>query len=285
VSLESPSLLLDTALIQWKLDGVEVERGIGKQETNITLEDTRTHELSVTVTEHQGVTRTEKVLVAASDIDLVWEAETLVPPLYRGRALPTTEAVIRAETLLTSQKDTSPSTHIYTWKVDGRTLQAQSGIGKNTLRYLLPPFEKSILLQVTVREIDGDFTGQTSVRITMTDPRVVLYERKPLLGLWTNAALFSSTLTSVGVRVVAYPLFISATSLRDPALEFEWRGTQENDSAAAAETSPAEILVTNPGDFSVRVIQKKKLLQEARSTGTISTQRDTPSQSVFEINE
>lgn len=285
MTVESPSLALDTALIQWKIDGIEVTRGIGKRDADITLVDTRSHEVAVTVTEQHGVTRTEKVTLSASDIDLIWEAETLVPPLYGGRALPTAEAVIRAETLLTTHKDSSPTTHIYTWKVDGRTLYTDSGIGKNTLRYLLPTFEKSVLLQVTVQEIDGDFTGQNSVRIATVDPRIVLYERKPLLGLWTNTALFSSTLTSAGVRVVAYPLFISAASLRDGSLQFEWTGIPKDDTIDAEEASPAEKLVTSPEDFSVHVTQKRKLLQEARASGSVSTHNTTASQPIFGITE
>lgn len=273
LSVESPSITLDTALIVWKLDNLEVARGIGAVSTDIKLTDTKEHELAVTVAEKGGVTRTEKVTLKASDLDLLWEAETLTPPMYAGRTLPSVESTVRAEVIINDAKNYAPGTHTYTWKLNGRTLAAQSGIGKHSVRFQLPTFENSALLQVSVRGIAGDFTGQTSVRIQTVEPKIVFYERKALLGLWTNSTISSSAPLTSGITVSAFPYFISALSQRDKNLEYSWRlgagasAPQVNEGGEDA--YPSDVVVPNTEGFSVTVVNKKTLLQEARGRGAL----------------
>jgi hypothetical protein len=269
--VESPSLALDTAIVLWKLDGQEIARGIGTIEAAITLKDIAEHELSVTIAEKGGVTRTEKVSVRASDIDILWEAETLTPPQYTGRALPSVESTIRVEVVLNNGKNSAPGTHIYTWKMNGRTLPSSSGLGKNTLRIQLPTFENSALLQVSVRGIAGEFTGQTSVRIQTVEPRILFYEKKPLLGLWTSTTAGASMPTADGLLVSAFPYFVTALSQRDKNLEYAWTLPSGSDASAGDSASPADVRIVGTEPFSVSVVNKKTLLQEARGRNALRT--------------
>jgi hypothetical protein len=285
VTVESPSLILESALIIWSLDGKEVARGIGKTDTTVTLVDTAPHEVAVSVTEREGVSRTEKRTLRASDIDLLWEAETLVPPLYSGRALPSVESTVRAEVHLHGSKNTTPGTHIYTWSLGGKSLKAQSGIGKNTIRFQLPTFENSALLQVSVTSIAGDPVGQTSVRIYTQNPFVVFYEKRPLIGLWTNTTVASLAPQTERTTVSAFPFFLSAYTQQDAALSYRWDLPRGSVATEGDDASPADVLIASSEPFRVKVVRRNTLLQEAVGEGRIQTAAEGGINGVFEISE
>lgn len=281
---ESPSLALETSLIVWKLDGATVQTGVGASDYTTTFTDTREHQVTVSVTEPGGVTRVETTRIHASSLDILWEAETLVPPLYAGRALPSAESTVRIEALLGGD-DASPSTHIYTWSLNGKRLAAYSGVAKSALRIALPPFQNSALVGVSVTSVSGTFTGQTSVKIETHDPQVLFYTKKPLIGIWTNTTLeLTDAGTSDTAAFVAIPLFMSAISARDASLSYTWSlppGSSQNNED---DTPPNEVIVPSNAPFSVRIIQTKTLLQEAYGVGRRRSQGTETADSVFGLD-
>lgn len=265
LTLESPSIDLGTALITWTLDGEELARGIGKQALPFTFTDTLTHVFDIHITDRNGFTRRETESIRATDIDLLWEAQTLVPQEYRGRALPTPESELVATCYMHTKKDgtDTPNTLVYTWKFNGQTLKEQSGIGKQSLHVTTPAFRTTIQIEVIVHDITGAYLGKKNVYIPVRNPYIVLYEKRPLIGLWIYTTMKESIVSADGVTISAFPYFMSAKKQNDPRLVYTWR-IPETASVISDDSSSLHIVDQTP--VSISVVNKETLLQNARTT-------------------
>lgn len=257
-TIETSLFPLETSTVIWSVDGKTLTQGIGTHEIAFTVKDTKPHMLKAHITEKTGIAHDVTTSVQASRVDIVWEAETLTPPWYRGRALPTLQSTIRAEVFAPSH---NRDTLIYTWTADGKVLPSASGQGKYGARYTFPMFVSTVLLGVRVENSDGEYVGETSVRITSRDPIVHLYELKPLLGPWFNTTVRATTLTENAPIVFAYPYYMSARTLADSALSYTLSTSGTHDTTE----QPYAIVLKNisPGAAIEAVVShKQKLLQE-----------------------
>jgi hypothetical protein len=268
LTVESPSLELSSALIVWNLDGAEIARGIGKSTTSLTLSDTHKHTLSVTVAEAQGVTRTETFPLRASRIVLAWEADTFVPFRYKGRALPSQGSSVRIEALQTDGS-VSVDTTRYNWKVNGKLLTSQSGIGKYTLQYAMPLFEKTSTVTLVADSITGERVGTASVSLYTVPPTILIYERKPLVGIWLNKNISKLDPRTTSADIIALPFYLSAKTYADTVLTYSWRLSSQTEEDLQT-SSNAEIRVSPSSTFSVTVEHVNIPLQNGVTGGSLS---------------
>ena len=101
VKYESYSFDMDRALITWSIGGKEVLSGIGELVLKVPLggEGSITR-VSVVVRPNEGGTVRDQILITPAFVSLIWEAsDTYVPPLYKGKALPSEGGLVRVVAL------------------------------------------------------------------------------------------------------------------------------------------------------------------------------------------
>jgi hypothetical protein len=164
----------------------------------------------------------QTTIVLPAGVDLIWEAESYTPPLYKGKALYPDGGSVR----IVAMPDARFGNHdnlFYTWKTDGRVLGSLSGRGRQVFERAGTILGGPLSVSVEVRETpDGPVAAAGVARIPASAPQVLAYEHDPLLGTIFDKALQGTVaLEREEITVVAYPYFFSAPA-RD-VLEYEWR--------------------------------------------------------------
>jgi hypothetical protein len=266
--LRSPAVDTSTALIIWKLNDVIIAQGIGLHEASFTLTSRATANLEVMVIEQDGVETKIVYPIQPSDVDIIWEGVSYVPPLYDGRPRVAAGGRVRVAAIPHTTLGT-PDTLVYTWSQDGIRLNKQSGFAKNTTTISMPPFGDSTFVSVTVKTLTGEVIGGNSVRITPSPVAVRVYQQRPLVGLWLNNTVAIQNISNGMVTVRAIPFFMDGTSLSK--IKYTWTSTtgavqQESPGVATYEVGNGKNVV------SVTASHPAKLLQSATEKTEIGTQ-------------
>lgn len=159
-----------------------------------------------------------RVLVPGN-VDVVVEAETVVPPFYKGMPLPGTGSEVRvialprlyntAGALLDSDSLT------YQWRVGNRT--ALSGVGEQALTTTIG--RSDTFISLVIKNGSGEVMYEETRVVTPFDPVVLFYEQSPLYGLsHTMVSSLNVTTGEVGVRAVPY---YTSTNIFDNA-QVQW---------------------------------------------------------------
>ncbi|HTR18534.1 MAG TPA: hypothetical protein VMH91_00955 [Candidatus Paceibacterota bacterium] len=241
LTAESPLLDLAASDIKWDVNGSPVGSGQSVQVKLGSLGQ-RT-DVVVSVSGGSGNDSAEVVLVPTS-IDLLWEADSYVPPFYLGRALPGSGSAIRLLAIphfvRPDGSEVASSGITYTWKVNGAVLKAQSGVGESSV--VVPAAILYGSDTVTVDAATTGFSGEASVVVRTGDPQLVLYDDSPLFGILYHRALGSSSGAAEAVTsFAAVPYFVDAPSPNDPNLAYAW---SVNGSAVTADPQdPSELTI------------------------------------------
>lgn len=144
-------------------------------------------------------------------VDLVWEAASYTPPLYKGKALYPDGGTVRIVAIPESQFENSGSLY-YTWRVDGRVEGSRSGIGQNVFVFSPSLLGGSALIAVDIRNTqDGKILAGGVLRLPITDTLVHVYRNDPILGIrFERAVQHSVLLVENEVILEAYPYFFSS---------------------------------------------------------------------------
>lgn len=145
------------------------------------------------VVEGDGTRSERTVTVAPSDVSLVVEASSTVPPFYKGAPLPAPEGSVRlvaiADFRTSPGSSIPPESLVYNWKLGDRQLLAESGVGKSVLAAVAPTRYRDARVLLTVTTRDKTLVGQASVVVAPVSPVVRVYRHDPLLGIDFTRAL------------------------------------------------------------------------------------------------
>lgn len=207
----------------WSVDDTVVLSGIGAKTLSIPAGAAGSAQtVSVIAEENGSAEGAATAIVRPADVDLVWEAETLVPPFYIGRPLPnggSTVRVLAVPHIILNGIEASPNTLIYTWKENSASLGNQSGYGKSSIVLTPPAFSQSFTVSVHVQTTDGTGAADGGVTIQPQNPTAIVYENAPLLGIKFNSAIANSfPFPGDELSFTAFPLFVSAAD----ALAYHW---------------------------------------------------------------
>jgi len=192
IVLQSFSIDLDDAVIAWYEDGVKkIEGPARKTYTFRTGQAGKSMRVAVTIT--WGTIIAEKVFVVnPADVDLVWEASTYTPAIYKGKApiSPGSTVLITAIPSFVSEAGGKlpASDLVYTWERDFSTLHSQSGKGKRTLAIEMKGRSETTV-KLSVREASGALSASNKIILRPTNPVLRFYEEHPLLGTKYERAL------------------------------------------------------------------------------------------------
>ncbi len=273
VTLQSYSLDLQSSEIDWSLDGKRMKGGIGNNTFTFTTKSIGSPStVSVTVIPIGVPQITKTITINPMSVDILWQAtDSIVPPLYKGKAMPTSESQIKFVAIPQVQTAggslVASSSLIYDWKENYISDQSNSGYGKDffitAMDYLNPTKDVS----VSVGTRDGGTATDGTVEIKPINPEVLWYASSPLYGPLFSAALGDSyTVAGNETSLVAMPYFFSPSNPASNLLSYAW---QINGTAVDTPTIPNSLYLhrdsssTGSATIDLSISNTTKLFQEA----------------------
>ena len=158
-------------------------------------------------------------------VNLLWEADTSVPSLYRGKALYSAGSSVKVVAFpqVVSGGSTISSNNLsFQWTVDGDPVPEQSGKGHSSIVVQGSQLKNSEDMSVDVY-LGTSLVGQAGVSIPAVDPEVLLYDKDPLRGTLFDLALPTSvSLLGQEVTLQAQPYFFANDSIANGSLSYTW---------------------------------------------------------------
>lgn len=247
-SLSSPSLNLDLASISWSIDGKKVSSSIGQKSVSFKtggIGDVTT--INATASLGSALLKTTAT-VNPSEVDILWETtDVYTPRFYKGKALPTSESSIKITAIPNIFRSNGvaykSSDLSYKWSRNYEILGSLSGKGAGTLSFKNNYLKREEVVSTETRNTTGTKVGKSEVRIIIVDPKILFYEKNPLLGVMYNKSLFNTTnLPNEELSLVAEPYFISPIDKNSSQIKYKW----------ALNNNPVETNYQNPNILVVR---------------------------------
>lgn len=211
--------------ITWSLDGKVMRRGIGERTFSFTTGALGSRSVVTVAIDSSRGYFSQTFTFTPSRVNLVWEADTTVPPFYRGKALYSGGAsykVVAFPTVYANGSRVAQSALSYQWQHRGEAVPEQSGLGRfvftNTGDQLQPSEDVAVEVYYGTRKV-----GRGELSIPAIDPLVLFYERDPLRGVIYETALPSRlSLVAKEITVQAEPFFFSTASRQSGLVPFSW---------------------------------------------------------------
>lgn len=227
VTAQSFSFDPDATFLSWTYNGKNVASGKGVTFYSFNAGPAGSlHRVSVSASA-KGTTFSDTLSFRVSDMLLTWEAQTYTPPGYRGRALPTSGALVRVyafpEIFVSAAQTVNPDNLIYEWKLDDTDERDQSGRGEKSFSFRVAN-GKGVTHRVSVIVTSEDKSASTfaKVDIRVEDPLILFYEDKTLEGpRYERASAQFSVAGGEEIRLRAEPFFFLAGSV--DVLSYQWR--------------------------------------------------------------
>ena len=280
ISLESYSINLGTANIEWRENGKTTASGIGKTEYNFTTKGigiASTIEARITPL-GSFVPIVKSIVISPIGVDLLWEAiDSIVPPLYRGKAMPSSEATIKfvaVPEVRTTTNNLVPANQLmYAWSKNYEN--NVSGHGRDSYTITTSNLKPTENIGVTAQSRDGNVAADARINITTGNPKILWYASSPLYGPIFDRALTNTNATVTGseTSIFAEPYFFSPRDINSPMLSFEWK---INGQAVETPTFPNTMFLhrenDEPGEATLSLLVRSttRLFQEASSSLTLT---------------
>ncbi len=154
-----------------------------------------------------------------TNITLVWEASSYVPPFYKGKALMPDGGDARVVAFLPPGVPVT-SDISYSWRVDGVVDGANSGVGRSSYTIESEIFGGSSLVVVEISNANG-LIGTGALRIPLIKPQILVYTDAPLGGVLFNDE--NPRITGTELTMETYPLFFTTRRRDNANLSYVWR--------------------------------------------------------------
>ena len=275
---DSSSFDVNSALLTWKANGSVVSSGAGDKTVTLsagTFGKKTTVSLSAQVASLG--TFTDSVTINPAVVNLIWEAQTSVPPFYQGKALlgwGATYRVVAVPEIYENGVAVSPSHLVYTWSKNYSVEQDQSGYGKNiyqsdgSINYT----RGGDIINVTVATSDGTVSSQGSTVVSPVTPSVLIYEESPLYGVLYNQSLSAITMSGDSITLAAEPFSFSNVSSALGSLVWNINGSPVSDFAGKQSiTLVRQDKNAGTTELVASLQNPRALLQGAQESVTINT--------------
>jgi len=226
ISLQSYLLNLDTCNYTWTLNNQVAQSGIGQKSfsfQSLPLGKTLALEVSLTCPDDSSLSKS--FLFQSNNVDFLVSGNTYSPPFYRGGKRPTSGSPVRIVALPqvfgADSKQFEAKDLIYKWTNDGKPMIASSGYGKNAVTIDTQGAASKITLEIS--SLSGELKAVKSLVVRTSQPEVLIYEDKPLLGIQYQNSLSDETdLKTLETTLVAEPFFFDQKSLSDGKVTLNW---------------------------------------------------------------
>ncbi len=225
---------LGDATITWQLGGKTVKSGLGERIFSFTAGPLGSQSsVKVIIDSPARGVITKNFTFLPSLVNMLWEADTSVPPWYRGKALYTAGSTLTItafpQIILRGASVTSNNLS-FNWKRNGKPLPQSSGKGRNQITIkgsqLLPGETVAVdVLAGTAILAHGEIV------VPASKPQIFLYNRDPLRGVLYDRALAGTVqLTGAEITVQAVPYFFSNSSISAGTVPYVWQLNNEDTS-------------------------------------------------------
>lgn len=184
-------------------------------------------------------------------VDLVWEAQTSVPPLYHGKAQPSAGSQVKVSALPLATGQNGVRLKItdfdYQWSKNGEPLPGVGGSGQNILNYLVGANENQTTIAVTATALaDRNLVLRQEINIPVLKPKLVYYEKDPLWGTLYHLALPAEyELKKPELTVLVEPFFFNSGQ-KAMGLEYLWKLNGQR--IISDESNPHTVTFTAPAN-------------------------------------
>ena len=217
---------LGNATITWTKDGKVALTGIGESSFSFTAGalGTQTRVQVRIVSSSQG-TITHDFTFLPSLVNLIWEADTTVPPLYRGKSLYSAGSnikVVAFPTIIVNGVRVASNSLTMQWSLQDEPMTSQSGLGRTSLSFAGDQLQTQEVVGVDVY-YGANKVARGETTIPASQPLMLLYAKDPLRGVLYDSALPSAvSLNAKELTIQAAPYFFSNSSLKNRALVYSW---------------------------------------------------------------
>lgn len=229
LSAKSSTLDLSQAAISWTANGRTLKSATNNSEIDVPAGNLGTEtDLTITATAADGGSGTASVSIIPTQVDLLYDANSYVPPFYQGRALPSAGTSLRAQAIVHFKRADGtlvPSSNIvYTWRKNGLILGDLSGRGKSAATIPAPTLYGTDTISVTAISTDKTLSGFATTQIPSIEPVLMVYQDHPLFGIMYYDALSSqNAIPDTEMSFAAVPYFAQASNPNDPNLIYNWK--------------------------------------------------------------
>ena len=288
VSIESYSVDLDRATIDWFVNGELLARGNGLKTIDTYAGELGSEtSISVVVRPDEITEIFDQILIRPMHVSIIWEADTYTSPFYKGRALPSTNATIFLEAYQrakdTNGNDIPNEDFIFTWKKNGAILKEISGRGRREARIPGPLLFGEDIISVEVVSTDNKYSSKGIARIAAVEPHISLYEDDPLLGIMYHRAIGTEdTIPESDITLAAIPFYTSVRNLFNENVSYVWN--VNNQDILTDPRDPFRIIlrlasgVVGTAQISLAISHIEHFLQAAEKFWTLSVTRESASQ-------
>jgi len=201
--------------------------------------------------------------VLAQSVDILWQADTHVPPFYRGHNKWSYQSKI---TFLAIPQGLGNSTNLnYRWTNNGTIIGPNSGVGKNSYSFTDPIISRPKKIKVEIVTPAEEILAESSITVSSSAPEIFVYENNPLYGLMLNREINGTyQLQSGEVTLEAVPSFFSEYDYRDNTISYSWteaggeKYTGKSATYRAPENSSGSSLISLDISNSYRMLQTTK---------------------------
>src|SRR3990167_1135005 len=216
---------LGEADIAWTQDGKVVQSGVGVRKYTFTtgaLGQKTT--VGISIDSSQG-SFSKTFSFTPSLINLVWEADTTVPPFYLGKALYSAGSsykVVVFPTVYSGSSRIAPSALSYRWSHAGDSVPDQSGLGRYVFAGQGDQLQAGEDVSVDVY-YGASKVGNAALLIPVSDPQIILYERDALRGAIYDAAMPQViSLQANEITLQAEPYYFSVAAKNAGMVQYVW---------------------------------------------------------------
>ncbi len=216
---------LGDADITWTKDGKTVLSGVGERKYSFTTGALgQKTVIGISIDSSQGAF-SKTFSFTPSLINLVWEADTTVPPFYLGKALYSAGSaykVVAFPTVYSGGARVLPSALSYQWSRAGDSVPDQSGLGRYVFAEQGDQLQASEDVGVDVY-YGASKVGHSEVSIPASDPKIILYERDALRGVVYDAAMPQAiSLQANEITLQAEPYYFSTAAKKAGTVSYAW---------------------------------------------------------------
>lgn len=280
VQVESYAVNLNSAKIIWYIDGIALKEGVAEK-----VFHTRTKDFGVPITidivilTADGARYDKQIILKPEEVDMLWEANTYVPPFYKGKALPTYKSTVKVTAIPRfNSLSSNPAEYYYRWTMN-RTTGLGEALAKNSAVLQVGWADSRLPVNVEVTKPGTDFKAGAVQYVPVTEARAKFYELAPLLGIQFNKAL-GGVVEAGGTdfRVRAVPYYFSNEDYETGALHYTWK---TGAGTLPATDNPNMLLLEKKGTSAestsiiLEVQNPKRILQMANTRAVINFADET----------
>ncbi len=193
ISIESYATNLNSAYIDWVVDGKTALKGTGQKKLNINLNKKNVN-VSIKITTVDGRYVEKSFPIIPSKVDLLWEADTYTPPFFKGKPLFTRQSTVYVyanPVILDSGTEIPKEKLLYRWSNNGKAMDSVSGYGRYYVQINSGILGREMQIEVEVEDPKTGQVAYNTINISPAEPLVYIYEKDPLLGVKLQKAIDS----------------------------------------------------------------------------------------------